>query len=91
MKDFKEIFDEAYLKYVKGSNKLEVQGSSDALFHANMKIKWERLCLEQQSFLPEVKKLIPPEWKHKLKGSNLTVLNFRDCSRELIETGLILL
>lgn len=83
--NFKEVFDEAYLKYVKGSNKLE--GDGDALFRADMKIKWERLCLEQQSFLPEVKKLIPQTWRSKLKRSNSQVLNYWDCSREIVSNG----
>jgi len=56
-----------------------------ALFALEMRVKWERLCLEQQPVLPEVKKTIPNAWKRRVKESDSKVLNFVDCSREMIK------
>jgi len=57
----------------------------DALIDIEFKSKWEKLCLEQQSFLPEVKQQMPKEWKRKTVEEDSRTINFLDCSRELLE------
>lgn len=59
--NYKELMDQAYLKYIEANY-------AYALFDVNIRLKWERLCLEQQGFIPEklkkgIKKQIPMEWR----------------------------
>ncbi len=50
----------------------------EAVFGFEMRMKWEHLCLEQQSILPEIQ--IPKQWELRLLQENEHTFSFLDCS-----------
>ena len=75
--NYKEIFDQAELRWISGYY-------PGGQFLVNMRIKWERLCLEQSGFLPEARREIPTAWRSRLKKEDVNLLNFFDCSRGIL-------
>lgn len=57
---------------------------SPGVFIMEMRLKWERLCIEQKALIPD---RIPNAWKRRnleeVEGITSKSLNFIDCSREM--------
>lgn len=87
MTDFVELFNNLHSEYDKRTGPTHLDPELE--WKRAMLAKWQRVCVEQRGFLPEVQIQIPSQWKRKLMEADTHVIEFLDCSREMAETHII--